>query len=65
MGTDGREVDWRDAELALYEMALMGELAQRNGGIYHKKRPTSEASERLIQMMSAMIQTSELQIIHW
>ena len=49
------QVDWRDLDVALVEMHLFGELAIRNSGLYQKKVPTTAASERLIHLMSIMI----------
>jgi len=50
-----KSLDWRDLDLAMYEMFLLGEQAVRNGGIYQKKAPSNVASERMIAMMSIMI----------
>lgn len=52
-------VNWRDVDLALHEMYLFGELAQRNQGLYAKKEPSSVAAERLIDMMNKMIYAGE------
>ncbi|KAK4931148.1 pre-tRNA nuclear export protein, partial [Elasticomyces elasticus] len=54
----GQNVDWRDLDLALHEMYLMGDLAVRNGGLYQKAKPNSPAAERLIRMMLVMVQSS-------
>ncbi|EME49586.1 hypothetical protein DOTSEDRAFT_40772 [Dothistroma septosporum NZE10] len=48
-------LNWRDLDLALLEMHHFGELAIKNGGIYHKSKPTSEASTRLVEMMSTLV----------
>jgi len=48
-------LDWRDLDLALYEMYLFGELAMRNQGLYAKREPSSVAAERLVAMMSSML----------
>lgn len=54
--TSGAEqVNWRDLDLALHELYLLGELGVRNGGLYQKKVPSSVAAERMIQLMSIMI----------
>lgn len=50
---------WRDLDLALHELYLVGELAYRNSGLYQKKVPSSVASERFIQLMSNMIESGE------
>lgn len=48
-------VNWRDLELALYEMYLFGELAIRNHGLFAKREPSSAAAQQLVSMMSNMI----------
>jgi exportin-T len=53
----GSGIDWRDIDLALHEMYLFGELAVPNSGLYAKSQPSSVASERLIAMMTKMIQS--------
>lgn len=53
----GGQVDWRDLDLALYEMFLFGELAVRSGGLYTKNKPNNLASERLIEMMLIMVES--------
>ena len=47
--------NWRDLDLAMHEMYLFGELAVKNGGLYQKSTPSSEASQRLLDMMSKMV----------
>lgn len=54
---DSKSVNWRDLDLALHEMYLFGELAVRNGGLYHKRAPSSTAAQTLVEMMSKMVQT--------
>jgi exportin-T len=60
-GTFGRlsqgdqNLNWRDLELALYEMYLFGELAVRNQGLYAKREPSSVAAQQLVSMMHSMI----------
>ena len=49
--------NWRDLDLALHEMYLFGELAVKNGGLYQKSNPSSEASRRLLEMVSKMIES--------
>ena len=51
----GQALDWRDLELALYEMYLFGELAIRNQGLYAKREPSSVAAQQLVVMMNSMI----------
>lgn len=53
--TQGAAMNWRDLDLALLEMYLLGELATRNGGLYQKKAPTSATTERMIGLISAML----------
>ncbi|KAF1991941.1 Xpo1-domain-containing protein [Aulographum hederae CBS 113979] len=50
-------LNWRDLDLALYEMHLFGELAVRNGGLFAKRQPTSLAAQRLMEMISKMIES--------
>ncbi|KAI9755581.1 MAG: hypothetical protein M4579_004229 [Chaenotheca gracillima] len=51
------QVDWRDVDIALYEMFLFGEMAVKSGGLYNKHQPTSPAAERLIIMMTKMVES--------
>jgi exportin-T len=53
----GQQMDWRDLDLALYEMFLFGELALPNQGLGAKNQPSSEASERLVVMMRKMLES--------
>lgn len=52
-------VDWRDLDLALYEMYLFGEMAMRNSGLYAKREPSSVAAQRLVGMMTNMLDAGE------
>ena len=56
----GGQMDWRDLDLALHEMYLFGELTVPNGGLYAKSQPSSVAAERLIAMMSKMVESGKL-----
>nr|POE77503.1 exportin-t [Quercus suber] len=47
--------NWRDLDLAMHEMYLFGELTIKNQGLYAKHQPTSMASQRLLEMMSTMV----------
>ena len=64
-GTFGRlsqgdhSLNWRDLELALYEMYLFGELAVRNQGLYAKREPSSVAAQQLVSMMHSMIDSGK------
>ena len=53
----GSEMDWRDLDLALHEMYLFGELALPNHGPGTKNQPSSEASERLVVMVTKMVES--------
>lgn len=53
----GSQMDWRDLDLALYEMYLFGELALPNQGLGPKNEPSSEASERLVVMVRKMVES--------
>jgi exportin-T len=55
----GDRPNWRELDLALLEMHYFGELAIKNGGLYAKTKPTSEAASRLVEMMSTLV-SSEL-----
>ena len=47
--------NWRDLDLALYEMYLFGELAVKHGGLYQKGAPSNLASQHLIEMMQKLV----------
>ncbi|KAL5624110.1 hypothetical protein BROUX41_004170 [Berkeleyomyces rouxiae] len=51
----GAQMNWRDLDLALYEMFLFGELALPNQGLTAKNQPSTAASERLVILMKRMI----------
>ncbi|KAF2492225.1 Xpo1-domain-containing protein [Lophium mytilinum] len=55
LGSNDPSLNWRDLDLALHEMFLFGELAVKNQGLYQKREPSSVASNRLIEMMSSMV----------
>ena len=55
----GSQMDWRDLDLALYEMYLFGELALPNQGLGTKNQPSGEASERLVVMMKKMVESGK------
>ena len=54
------QLDWRDLELALHEMELLGELGNRHGGLYSKTKPVTLAAEQLIGMMFKLVETGIL-----
>jgi exportin-T len=51
------QVNWRDLDLALYEVYLLGETVVKSGGLYVKNKPNSATAEKLIQMMLEMVQS--------
>jgi exportin-T len=55
----GSNMDWRDLDLALHEMYLFGELALPNGGLQGKSQPSNVASERLLVMMTKMVESGK------
>lgn len=56
---EGSQLNWRDLDLALYEVYLMGDLAVKGGGLYQKNKPNSPAAEKLVRMMLEMVQSSK------
>ncbi|CAH0028374.1 unnamed protein product [Clonostachys rhizophaga] len=60
----GSQMDWRDLDLALYEMYLFGELALPNQGLGTKNQPSNEASERLVVMMRKMAESGISNLQH-
>lgn len=59
LGLGHSQLNWRELDLALHEMYLFGELAVRNGGLYAKREPSSVASQRLIEMMTKMVESGK------
>lgn len=57
--TEGSQLNWRDLDLALHEVFLIGDLAVKAGGLYQKNKPNSPAAEKLVQMMLEMVQSSK------
>lgn len=57
LGRQGMNLDWRDLDLALSEMFSFGDLAIKAGGLYQKNRPNSPAAEKLVHMMSRMVES--------
>jgi exportin-T len=55
----GSQMDWRDLDLALHEMYLFGELAVPNGGLIGKSHPSTIATERLVAMMTKMVESGK------
>jgi exportin-T len=56
--TQGSQLNWRDLDLALHEVYLMGDLAVKGGGLYQKNKPNSPAAEKLVRMMLEMVQSN-------
>jgi exportin-T len=61
----GSQMDWRDLDLALYEMYLFGELALPNQGLGTKNQPSTEASERLVVMMQKMVESGKQSLVNY
>ena len=59
------QLDWRELELALYEMDLFGDIAYKNGGLYSKTKPVTAAAEQLIGMMFKLTETSNPVLSFW
>ncbi|KAF2270875.1 Exportin-T [Lojkania enalia] len=57
LSSNDPSLNWRDLDLALYEMYLFGELAIRNQGLYAKREPSSVAAQRLVGMMLSMVES--------
>ena len=57
LSAQDQTLNWRDLDLALHEMYLFGELAVRNQGLYAKREPSSVAAQRLVGMMSSMVES--------
>jgi exportin-T len=54
----GSQLDWRDLDLALHEMYLFGESAMPPQGLgSNKNQPLTPAAERLMALMTKMIQS--------
>lgn len=59
LSSGDQSLDWRDLDLALHEMFLFGELAMRNQGIAAKRESNPAAAERLVGMISNMVESGE------
>lgn len=57
--TQRGQLDWREVDLAMYEMFLFGELGLKSGGLYSKTKPVSPAAERLIGMMFKLVESGK------
>ena len=59
LGDNASQMNWRELDLALYEMYLFGDLASKNRGLYAKREPSSVAAGRLVEMMTRMMESGE------
>ncbi|KAF2476232.1 Exportin-T [Lindgomyces ingoldianus] len=64
LSSNDQTLNWRDLDLALYEMYLFGELAMRNQGLYAKREPSSVAAQQLVGMMSSMVESELARFPH-
>lgn len=62
--TPGSQLNWRDLDLALYEVYLMGDLAVKSGGLYQKNKPNSPIAEKLVRMMLQMVESNTGSFAH-
>ncbi|KAK9783551.1 putative Exportin-T [Seiridium cardinale] len=61
----GSQLDWRDLDLALHEMYLFGESAMPPQGLgSSKNQPMTPAAERLMALMTKMIQSGVANFPH-
>ncbi|KKK17427.1 hypothetical protein P175DRAFT_0535543 [Aspergillus ochraceoroseus IBT 24754] len=60
----GAQLDWRDLDLALHQMYLLGEVAVKSGGLYTKGQPNNPCAERLIEMMLRMVESDIRSFTH-
>jgi exportin-T len=56
----GTGMNWRDLDLALHEMYLFGELAVSNGGLAGKSQPNNVAADRLLAMVTKMVESGRI-----
>lgn len=59
MQSPNNKPNWRDLDLALYEMYLFGELAVKQGGLYQKSTPANVAAQHLIEMMRKLVNSGK------
>ncbi|KAI9902511.1 hypothetical protein N3K66_001863 [Trichothecium roseum] len=60
----GSQMDWRDLDLAMYEMYLFGELALPNQGLGAKNQPSNEAWDALVGMTRKMVESGIANLSH-
>lgn len=58
------QMDWRDLDLALHEMNIFGDFALNNCSLYIKNQPSSVAAERLVVLISKMINSGIASFSH-
>ena len=56
--TQPTQLNWRDLDLALHEIYLLGDLAVKAGGLYQKNKPNSPTAEKFIRMMEEMVKSN-------
>ncbi|KAL8329411.1 hypothetical protein RB597_004922 [Gaeumannomyces tritici] len=60
----GAQMDWRDIDLALYELLLFGEIAQPGQGVTPKSQGSSAAAERLEAIMRKLVESGVAEYSH-
>lgn len=60
----GAQMDWRDVDLALYELVLFGEIAQPGQGVTPKSQGSSAAAERLEAIMRKLVESGVAEYSH-
>ncbi|RMZ84500.1 hypothetical protein DV737_g1088, partial [Chaetothyriales sp. CBS 132003] len=58
------QLDWRDLDLALHQVFLLGDLTVRAGGLYQKNKPNSPTAEKLVGLMQEMVQSNTGSFAH-
>lgn len=54
----GAQMDWRDIDLALFELLQFGDLALSNQGLAGKSQPSRNAAERLNVIMQKLVESA-------
>ena len=57
--SDPQSLNWRDLDLAVLQMSLLGELTTKNGGLYARRNPNPAASRRMINQMILMMDSGK------
>ncbi|KAF2399457.1 Xpo1-domain-containing protein [Trichodelitschia bisporula] len=55
--SNAQKIVWQELDVALLEMYHFGDLATKNRGLYQKREASSTAAQRLIEMMTRMMQS--------